>query len=212
MAGQKQLIRKWMNACLMMIIAWGAWGCGSAGGLAEKSTQAPAATQPQPSQTPEIATSAPVETAPPAVNITDTPIPSPTPTVFNTSIPTPIVVAEWRVIYHDSEMKNGVPTYNVREIPWIDLLVKLGDLWYGPERQFNDDIEALALPSGYYWKAEGGFACKPDGEAWWTEQFNDGLARLYGPDGQVLLEVPLKVKFEGSDEDEDFEFSFGSGV
>ncbi|MBN2549529.1 MAG: hypothetical protein JXB15_10250 [Anaerolineales bacterium] len=209
MAGQKQRMQIVINVCLIMFMAWGAWGCSSAGGLVEKPTQPPAVTQAQPTHTLE-APSAPSETALPSVNHTVTPIP-PTATVILTSTPTPVVVTEWRVIYHDSEMKNGVATYQAGDIPWIDLLVKLGNLWYGPERQFNDEIEALALPSGYYWKTEGGFACNPDGEAWWTEQFNDGLARLYGPDGQVLLEVPLKVKFEGTDEDDDFDFSFGSG-
>jgi len=48
----------------------------------------------------------------------------------------------------------------------LDLLIKLGDHWYGPERLPGDDIDALPLPKGYHWEVMGGFSGEPNGEAW----------------------------------------------
>ena len=103
-------------------------------------------------------------------------------------------VSEARIIYHDGEVLNEVGRYKSGVQPWIDLLVRVGDTWYGPER-LEDDIDAIPLPDGYRWEVEGGFASFPNGEAWWTAPGVEGKARLIGPDGNVLYTLELEVEF-----------------
>jgi len=77
----------------------------------------------------------------------------------------------------------------------LDLLVKLGNQWYGSERLPGDNIDTLPLPKGYHWEVEGGFSGKPNGEAWREKWADEGMARLYGPEVQLLVEISLAVKF-----------------
>ena len=103
-------------------------------------------------------------------------------------------VSEARVIYHDAKLVDNVGKYKSGVEPWIDLLVRMGDNWYGPERQV-DDIEASPLPEGYRWETEGSFSSMPNGEAWWTAPGVRGKAILIGPDGGVLYSVDLMIDF-----------------
>jgi hypothetical protein len=109
-------------------------------------------------------------------------------------------VLEARVIYHDGHNQAGVGIYDGGVLPWMDLLVRLGEDWYGPEREPDDGINALPLPPRYRWEAEGGFGILPNGEAWWTKLATEGTARLIEPTGKVILELPLRVIFRGSGE------------
>jgi hypothetical protein len=103
-------------------------------------------------------------------------------------------VSEGRVIYHDAQLLDNVGKYDPSVEPWIDLLVRVGDTWYGPERQV-DDIEARPLPEGYRWETEGSFTTLPNGEAWWTAPGVKGRALLIGPDGGVLFTLELQIDF-----------------
>jgi hypothetical protein len=150
---------------------------------------------------PSATTKPPTDTPPPAPN--NTPTHTLAPTVPPTVAPTPIVVSDSKVIYQGAVIQNGIATYKEGTVPQLDLLVKLGDTWYGPERVPNDGIDALALPSGFHWQVEGGFGCNPTGEAWWTQAFDTGTARLLGPDGQLLVTLPLKVHFVQGGGDDD---------
>ena len=89
--------------------------------------------------------------------------------------------------------------YERGTLPWLDLLVQLGGTWYGPEREPADGIDAVPLPEAYHWETEGAFACLRNGEAWWAESGTEGIARLIGPDGTLLVSVPLRVTFRDSD-------------
>jgi hypothetical protein len=118
--------------------------------------------------------------------------------VTRTPSPTPVVVKEVRVIYHNGFDQGGVGVYQLGAFPWLDLLVQLGGdapTWYGPEREPDDGIEAVPLPASYHWEAAGGFGVLPNGEAWWAESGMVGTARLIGPGGAVLVEVPLQIAF-----------------
>lgn len=108
-------------------------------------------------------------------------------------------VTDVQVIYHDGYYDDGAGRYEEGVFPWMDLLARLGNTWCGPERAPLDDIDAQPLPDGLHWECEGGFGCHPNGEAWWTESSNQGMARLIGPSGEVMIEVPLNVDFQGSD-------------
>jgi hypothetical protein len=109
--------------------------------------------------------------------------------------PVPLTeVSEARVIYHDAKVLDNVGKYKSSVEPWIDLLFRMGDNWYGPERQV-DDIEASPLPEGYHWETEGSFSSMPNGEAWWTAPGVRGKAILIGPDGGVLYTVELMIDF-----------------
>jgi len=149
-------------------------------------------TPPPPTHTPTA-----TATPPPPPVPTDTPAaatvpPTETPTVT----PVPIVeVSEARIIYHDVEVVyNDVAKYKAGIQPWLDLLVRVGDTWYGPERQ-ADEIDAVPLPEGYRWETEGSFSSFPTGEAWWTAPGVEGRARLIGPDGSVLYTLALRIEF-----------------
>jgi hypothetical protein len=109
-------------------------------------------------------------------------------------------VTDVQVIYHDGYYDDGAGRYEEGVFPWMDLLAKLGDSWYGPERAPSDDMDAQPLLDGLHWECEGGFGCHPNGEAWWTESSNQGIARLIGPSDEVLIEVPLNVAFQGPDD------------
>jgi hypothetical protein len=138
-----------------------------------------------------IPTSIPTDTPPPPP-----PPPPPTPTETPTLTPLPpMEVDEARVIYHDAEViYNDVAKYKSEIQPWLDLLVRMGDNWYGPERQV-DDITAAPLPEGYRWETEGSFSSMPTGEAWWTAPGIQGRAILIGPDGGVLYTLELRLEF-----------------
>jgi hypothetical protein len=134
-------------------------------------------------------TSIPTDTPPPP------PPPSPPPTEEPTVTPVPLTeVSEARVIYHDAKVLDNVGKYESSVEPWIDLLVRMGDNWYGPERQV-DDIEASPLPEGYRWETEGSFSTLPSGEAWWTAPGVKGKAILIGPDEGVLYTLELQIDF-----------------
>jgi hypothetical protein len=105
-----------------------------------------------------------------------------------------IQVSEAQIIYHDGQYENGVGKYQSGVSPWLDLLVRSEDTWYGPERQ-EDEIAAVPLPDGYGWEASGGFASLPNGEAWWTGPDVAGTASLIGPDGNELYTLELRVEF-----------------
>jgi hypothetical protein len=76
----------------------------------------------------------------------------------------------------------------------MDLLVQMGGTWYGPERQ-EDDISVAPLPEGYYWTVTNSFATMLNGEAWWTGPGVSGEATLIGPDGSVVVRLPLRIEF-----------------
>jgi hypothetical protein len=103
-----------------------------------------------------------------------------------------------KVVYHDGYYHDEAGRYEEGVFPWMDLLAELGGKWCGPERAPLDDIDAQPLPDGVHWECEGGFVCHPNGEAWWTESSTEGIARLIGPSGEVMAEVPLAVVFRGS--------------
>jgi len=103
-----------------------------------------------------------------------------------------------RIVYHDGFYADGVGTYERGSLPWMDLLVELDGVWYGPERCPEDGVNARPLPDGYRWECGGGFACRANGEAWWVGPLGDGAACLVGPGGEVLVQVPLKVTFQSS--------------
>lgn len=146
--------------------------------------------EPPPTDTPTT-----VATAVPTSTPTDTPPPPPPPTETPTVTPVPLMeVSEARVIYHDGEALNDLGRYESGVQPWLDLLVRMGDNWYGPERQ-EDDIEASPLPEGYRWETEGSFSSMPTGEAWWTGPGIQGKARLIGPDDSVLYTLTLMIEF-----------------
>ena len=150
-----------------------------------------------PTDTPDTPTATATLPAPTSVP-TDTPVPPAPPTDAPTATPLPALeVNETRVIYHDAEVvyDSGIAKYESEISPWLDLLVRLGDTWYGPERQ-EDDVEATPLPEGYRWETEGSFSSSPNGEAWWTAPGIQGRAHLIGPDGSVLATLELEVEFE----------------
>lgn len=148
--------------------------------------------------TPEPPTNTPTATATliPTPAPTDTPLPTPPPTETPTATPVPIVeVGEARIIYHDVEVVyNDVARYKAGLQPWLDLLVRVGNTWYGPERQ-ADEIDAVPLPEGYRWETEGSFTSFPGGEAWWTAPGVEGRAKLIGPDGSLLYTLKLRIEF-----------------
>jgi hypothetical protein len=166
---------------------------------------APTATPMPPTPTPSPAatdTPTPLPTDTPAPTATFTPIP-PT-VVLPTATPVPSTqVTDARVIYHDASCVGGICRYPKGAFPWMDLLVRLGDTWCGPEREPNDDIDAQPLPETYHWEASGGFGTLPNGEAWWAKPSTEGTARLIGPNGELLVELPLRIAFRGSGEDKD---------
>jgi hypothetical protein len=88
----------------------------------------------------------------------------------------------------------GLTKYPTGTQPWLDLLIRSGETWYGPERN-ADDVTAQPLPEGYRWEVEGSFATLPDGEAWWTGPSFEGQAKLIGPDGGELYRLDLRVEF-----------------
>jgi hypothetical protein len=100
-----------------------------------------------------------------------------------------------RVVYHDGFSQGSVGFYEPGAFPWLDLLVQLDGVWYGPERQPGDGIEASPLPEAYRWEATGSFQALANGEAWWTESGTKGTARLVGPGGTVMVELPIEVVF-----------------
>lgn len=157
-------------------------------------TTAPTSTS---TNTPEAATDTPAATATavPTETPADTPVPAPPPTDTPTVTPVPLLQAsETKVIYHDAEAIDGVQRYQTGIQPWLDLLVRLDDTWYGPER-YEDDINATPLPEGYGWEVDGGFSSLPNGEAWWVGPSTEGNARLIGPDGSEVLTLQLKIEF-----------------
>jgi hypothetical protein len=169
-------------------------------------TQEPAATAtatatstPIPTESPPTDTPVPPPTDTPLPTATDTPVPTstPPPTATNTPAPTAVLVTDARVVYHGGVEQDGVGIYEKGTLPWMDLLVQLNGIWYGPEREPDDEIAAQALPDGYRWECEGGFGCHPNGEAWWSETSEEGTARLVGPGEAVLAETELKVAFHG---------------
>ena len=140
-----------------------------------------------------------------------TPTPTPTPTDTPTPkppTPTVAVVQDWSVIYHDAKsfcMDWG--RYDQGVTPWMDVLVKLADTWYGPDRYQGDSVEPLPLPEWYNWVCSGSFGCLSNGEAWLaaggqksppvcTEKEYTGKAKLYGPDGRFVIELSLRVIVE----------------
>ena len=154
----------------------------------ETNTPEPPADTPTTAATP-VPTSAPTDTPPPP------PPPPPPPTEAPTATPVLLMeVSEARVIYHDAKVLDNVGKYESSVEPWIDLLFRMGDNWYGPERQV-DDIEASPLPEGYRWETEGSFSSAPNGEAWWTAPGVKGKAILIGPDGGVLYTLELQIDF-----------------
>jgi len=104
-------------------------------------------------------------------------------------------VQEAKVIYHDAVDIDGVGKYKEGVYVWMDLLVRLDDNWYGPERQ-ADDISALPLPDGYRWEMDGDFSLLPNGEVWWTGPGIEGTARLINPEGSEIHTLELKIEFE----------------
>ena len=147
------------------------------------------------------ATIAPAEEGDPASPRPASSTPAP---ATRTPSATPVLVTDARVVYHNGFDQGGVGVYEPGALPWLDLLVQLGGTWYGPEREPNDGIEAKPLPEGYRWEATGGFGTLPNGEAWWTKSDTVGTARLLGPGGGVVVEVPLEVAFRtGGDRDPD---------
>jgi hypothetical protein len=109
-----------------------------------------------------------------------------------------------KVVYHNGFAQDGMGKYERGAFPWLDLLVRLGETWYGPEREPDDGIVAQPLPDEYRWEGDGGFGVLPNGEAWWTESATEGVARLIGPSGELVLELPLRIEFsepgEGGEE------------
>ena len=128
---------------------------------------------------------------------TATPVPSATAEPQNSG-EVPGVVTDFRVVYHNGFTQGLVGVYEPGAFPWLDLLVQLGGTWYGPERQPDDGIEAMPLPEGCHWVASGGFGTLPNGEAWWAESGTSGTASLIGPNGEVMVEVPLEITFRSS--------------
>jgi serine/threonine protein kinase len=172
---------------------------------------APSATrtaQPTPTATPSPShTAEPTPTRTPTASPSPSQTPTVTPTDTRTPVPptataVPIVAAETRVIYHDGTEQDGVGFYEAGVVPWLDLLVRIGDTWYGPERQPDDGINALPLPAGYTWQAQGGFDTLPNGEAWWTGSANEGRAWLSTAGGLTVAEVTLQVVFRGGSQPE----------
>ena len=162
-------------------------------------------------------TPTPIPTVPPtepSAHPTDTPRPTEAADPVKTSTPRPTTtgnsppsssqpssqVSATTVVYHSGENQDGVGVYVRGILPWMDLLVRMGDTWYGPEREPNDGINAQPLPDGYAWECTGGFGCHPNGEAWWAETSDEGTAKLTGPSGAVLVEVPLKIVIRGAGE------------
>jgi hypothetical protein len=177
-----------------------------------ESTVAPTETVPAPTNTPVPATNTPVPatetpvpapTATPAPTEPSTPAPQPTsPPATNTPIPSPTAtpapqldVVEVEVIYHDTRFDAEDGIYDPGVTPWMDLLVRSDDSWYGPERAPDDGLEALPLPAGYRWEVTGGFSSLPNGEAWWVGPATDGTARLIDSTGEAVIEVQLQVQF-----------------
>jgi len=112
--------------------------------------------------------------------------------------PASLEVTDVRVVFHDGFSEGTVGTYEPGTSPWLDLLVQMGGGWYGPEREPDDGIEAMPLPEGYRWEASGGFGSLPNGEAWWTESGTEGMVRLFGPAGTVVVELPLRIAFRSA--------------
>ena len=159
-----------------------------------------------PTDTP-LPTSAP---SPSTVPVTDTPSPSRIPATASprpvwetpteepessTSSGTAGVVMDARIVYHNGFSEGTVGIYQPGAMPWLDLLVQLGGTWYGPEREPDDGISASPLPEGYQWQTSGSFGALPNGEAWWNESGTAGVARLIGPGGAVILELPIQIVF-----------------
>ncbi len=181
--------------------------------LAAQATNTPAPEAPAPVEVPPTATPIPPPPAAPTPTATLLPPPPAIPTATllppPPAIPTaaPIVQTsgvETKVIYHDGDFQNGVGTYPSNILPWLDLLVKLNGVWYGPEREPGDGINAVPLPGGLHWEATGGFAANPNGEAWWDGPEFVGVGLLYNVTTGLTIEVPLEVGFfsvGGSDDE-----------
>jgi hypothetical protein len=140
-------------------------------------------------------TAAATATAVPTAVPSDTPVPAPL--ITDTPTLTPVVtiqVSQAQVVFHDGQNVGGVGRYQSGVSPWLDLLVRSDDTWYGPERQ-EDEIAAVPLPDGYRWETSGSFSSLPNGEAWWTGPGVDGMARLNSPDGDELYTIELKIEF-----------------
>jgi hypothetical protein len=112
-------------------------------------------------------------------------------------------MVDTRVVYHNGFSQDGIGVYEEGAFPWLDLLVQLGGAWYGPEREPGDGIQAAPLPDGYRWQTAGSFGSLPNGEAWWAESNTEGIARLIGPTGTILVELPLRIMFKSSGSDDD---------
>jgi hypothetical protein len=162
-----------------------------------------------PSETP---TATPEETIDQTATPTEEPEPTATPTPVPPDTPTPLpptptvaVVTDWSVIYHDAVtfcMDSG--TYNPGITPWMDVLVRLGETWYGPDRYSGDAVQPLPLPEDYSWVCTGAFSCLRNGEAWLSgsgekappacsETVYTGKAQLFGPGGGFVKEIELRV-------------------
>lgn len=111
---------------------------------------------------------------------------------------TPVRATDARVIYHNGFSQDGIGVYERGGFPWLDLLVRLGETWYGPEREPDDGFQAVPLPEAFRWEVEGGFGTLPNGEAWWAESGTTGVARLLDTGGEVLVELPLQIIFRDS--------------
>jgi hypothetical protein len=159
---------------------------------APTATEVPTSTSEPPTETPPA-----IDTATPTTAATNTPIPAPAATITPTATAVLLMqVSEARVIYYDGEFVDGVEKYQPGVQPWMDLLVRVDDNWYGPERA-EDDIQAIPLTDGYRWETDGNFSSLPNGEAWWTGPDTEGTARLIGPDGSEIHTLQLKIEFDG---------------
>jgi hypothetical protein len=107
---------------------------------------------------------------------------------------------EVSVVYHDvsAYSPGGTHVYDPGVLPWLDLLVRLDDEWYGPERQVGDEIGAYPLDQAgaFRWEASGAFSTLPNGEAWWNESGNQGIVTLYDPDHKSVYSVALEIRFK----------------
>ena len=148
--------RDYARLGVVVVIAtlWLTTGCGvqeaqleptSTPNLAPIATQTPVPTDtpvPSPTAAPTSTPAVPTEisattaTAVPTAGPSDTPVPAPL--ITDTPTLTPVVtiqVSQAQVIFHDGQDVGGVGRYQSGISPWLDLLVRSDDTWYGPERQ-----------------------------------------------------------------------------
>jgi hypothetical protein len=172
-----------------------------------KETPTAVAVTPLPTDTAEISTRVPSATPtatrqeePTATTVPPSESPTQAPTATFTPRPptaTPLRATDARVIHHNGFSQGGIGVHERGAFPWLDLLVRLGGTWYGPEREPDDGIHAVPSPERLRWEAGGDFGTLPNGEAWWTESGTVGTARLVDVDGAVLVELPLQITFRG---------------